>query len=109
MTKSELKENVEVKKSDDDQKRNWTEEIEVKGEQLVKKVKKLAAESHVKRSRVIEPDGDIALDIPLAYGAIAGGAVVIAASVLAVIGALAAFVSKVKIEFIHEGEKDKAA
>lgn len=83
-------------------KRTWTEEIEVQGEQLLAKVKELAAESQVKRIRVVEPDGDIMLSIPLTVGAIAGGAVVIAAPVLAVIGALAAFVSKVKIEIVRD-------
>ncbi len=83
----------------------WIEEIEVTGENLIKKVKELAAESHVKRIRVIEPDGDIALEIPLSYGAIAGGVFVIAAPVLAVIGALAAFVSKVKIEIVRDDAK----
>ena len=90
----------------DKSKRSWTEEIEVTSEQLVAKVKKLAEEGRVKRIRVIEPDGDIALDVPLTVGAIAGGAVVLAAPVLAVIGALAAFVSKVKIEIVHDGDKD---
>lgn len=86
-------------------KRTWIQEVEVTGDNLVKKVKELAAESHVKRIRVIEPDGDIALDIPLTYGAIAGGAFVIAAPVLAVIGALAAFVTKVKIEIVRDDDK----
>jgi hypothetical protein len=86
----------------EDAKRTWTEEVEVQSEQLVAKVKELAAESQVKRIRVTEPDGDIMLDIPLTVGAIAGGAVVIAAPVLAVIGALAAFVSKVKIEIVRD-------
>ncbi|MXQ07269.1 DUF4342 domain-containing protein [Alphaproteobacteria bacterium GH1-50] len=81
---------------------SWTKEIEVAGEELIRRVKQLAADSHVKRIRVVEPDGDIALEIPLAYGAIAGGAVVIATPVLAVLGALAALVAKVKIEIIEE-------
>ncbi|NND19552.1 MAG: DUF4342 domain-containing protein [Silicimonas sp.] len=82
--------------------KTWKEEIEVKGDELVARVKDLAADSRVKRIRVVEPDGDIALEIPLTYGALAGGAVVIAAPVLAVIGALAALVAKVKIEIINE-------
>ncbi|MGB5556566.1 MAG: DUF4342 domain-containing protein, partial [Paracoccaceae bacterium] len=53
----------------DESKQTWIQEIEVTGENLVKKIKELAAESHVKRVRIIEPDGDIALDIPLTYGA----------------------------------------
>lgn len=87
--------------------KTWVEEVEVAGEELVGRVKQLAADSRVKRIRVVEPDGDIALEIPLTYGAIAGGAVVIAAPVLAVIGALAALVAKVKIEIVHE-EDDEA-
>ena len=97
---------TEEKTSED--KRTWIEEIEVAGEELVARIKQLAADSKVKRVRIVEPDGDIALDIPLTYGAIAGGAVVIAAPVLAVIGALAAFVAKVKIEVVHEEPADKS-
>ena len=82
-----------------------TEKIEVSGERLVEKVKSLAAESRVRRLRVIEPDGDVAIDVPLTVGAIAGGAVVFAAPVLAAIGALAALVSHVKIEVVREKEE----
>ena len=99
--------NSEKKKS-----RTWIEEIEVKGDELIARVKQLAADNKVKRIRVIEPDGDIALEIPLTYGAVAGGAVVVAAPVLAVIGALAALVAKVKIEIVNEeteGESEDAA
>ncbi len=80
----------------------WTRQIEVAGEDLIQRVKELAADSRVKRIRVLEPDGDIALEIPLTYGAIAGGAVVVAAPVLAVVGALAALVAKVKIEIVED-------
>ena len=90
--------------SDDrkDKKPDWIEEIEVAGEKLVEEVKRLAAEGKVSRIRIYEPDGDIAVDIPLTVGAIAGGAVVLAAPILAIIGALAAFVTKVKIEIVRE-------
>lgn len=92
-------------------KRTWTEEIEVAGDQLVASVKRLAAEGQVKRIRITEPDGDLIVELPLTIGAIAGGAVVLAAPLLAVVGALAAFVTKVKIEIIRSGspgEKPKA-
>ncbi len=89
--------------------RTWIEEIEVAGEELVARIKQLAADNKVKRVRIIEPDGDIALEIPLTYGAIAGGAVAVAAPVLAVIGALAAFVAKVRIEVVHEETAEESA
>jgi hypothetical protein len=93
----------------DENTRSWIDEIEVAGEQLVEQVKKLAADAQVRRIKIYEPDGDIAVDIPLTVGAIAGGAVVIAAPVLAVVGALAAFVTKVKIEVVREEEQDAEA
>ena len=83
----------------------WTEQIEVRSDELVGHVKRLAAEGKVKRIRIIEPDGDIALEMPLTIGAIAGGAVIVAAPLLALLGALAAFVTKVKIEIVRNGER----
>ena len=82
--------------------RDWVEEIEVSGEKVVAEVKRLASETKVRRLRVLEPDGDVAVDVSLPVGAIAGGAVVLAAPALAVIGALAALVAKVKIEIVRE-------
>ena len=98
---------AEDQNSEEKKSRTWIEEIEVKGDELVARVKQLAADNKVKRIRVIEPDGDIALEIPLTYGAVAGGAVVVAAPVLAVIGALAALVAKVKIEIVNEEAADE--
>lgn len=92
----------------DEKTRTWVEEIEVKGEELVARVKAMAADNKVKRIRIVEPDGDVALEIPLTYGAIAGGAVVLAAPVLAILGALAAFVAKVRIEVVHEEPTEAA-
>ena len=87
--------------------RSWIDEIEVKGEELIARVKQLAADNKVKRIRVVEPDGDIALEIPLTYGAIAGGAVAIAAPVLAILGTLAAFAVKLRIEVVQEEPVDE--
>jgi Domain of unknown function (DUF4342) len=83
--------------------KRWTEEIEVASGELITSVKRLAAEGQVSRIRLIEPDGDIVLEMPLTIGAIAGGAVVIAAPILAVLGALAAFVTKVRLEVVRNG------
>lgn len=92
----------------DKKKPDWVEEIEVAGEKLVEEVKRLAAEGKASRLRILEPDGDIAVDVPLTVGAVAGGAVVLAAPVLAIVGALAAFVTKVKIEVVREDAPDES-
>ncbi|WP_343082290.1 DUF4342 domain-containing protein [Ostreiculturibacter nitratireducens] len=101
------KADTEAEEAASEKKRSWTEEIEVAGTELVDRVKKLAAEGQVRRIRITEPDGDLVLEIPLTIGAVAGGALVLAAPLLAAIGALAAFVTKVKIEVIREEEKPK--
>ena len=88
--------------------KSWVEEIEIAGEQLVEKIKELAAEGKVRRLRILEPDGDIAVDIPLTVGAIAGGAMVLAAPILAIVGAIAAFAAKVKIEIVREEDEEPA-
>lgn len=82
--------------------RRWSEEIEVAGAELVDRVRKIAAEGQVRRIRITEPDGDLVLEIPLTLGAVAGGALVLAAPLLAALGALAAFVTRVKIEVVRE-------
>ena len=87
--------------------RTWIEEVEVSSERLKEKIESLAAEASVRRVRIKEPDGDIAVDIPLTIGAVAGGAIVLAAPILAIIGALAAFFAKVKIEIVREEVDEK--
>jgi hypothetical protein len=81
------------------------EEIEVSGSSLLQKVKDLAEEGQVRRLRIIEPDGDIAVD---AVGAIAGGAVAIAAPALALIGVIAGLATRVKVQIVREPQKDSA-
>jgi hypothetical protein len=46
----------------------------------------------------------VSLELPLTVGVIAGGALVLAAPWLAVLGAIAAFVTKAKIEVEREPE-----
>ncbi len=85
------------------------EEIEVSGDSLLQKVKDLAAEGKVRRLRIVEPDGDVAVDVPLAVGAIAGGAVALAAPALAVIGVLAGLATHLKVQIVREhDEKPKS-
>lgn len=74
------------------------EKIEVAGHQLVERVKELARESSVRRMRIIADDGDVFVDTPLNIGLAVGGVVVLAAPWLAILGAIAALVTKVTIE-----------
>jgi hypothetical protein len=93
---------------DTEKKPEVVEEIEVSGSSLLQKVKDLAEEGQVRRLRIIEPDGDIAVDVPLTVGAIAGGAVAIAAPALALIGVIAGLATRVKVQIVREPQKDSA-
>lgn len=86
--------------------RTVKEEIEIAGNQLVDRVKELIAEGKVRQLRIKEPDGDIALEMPLNLGVLAGGAVAIAAPWLAVLGVIAALVTRVQVEIIREADSD---
>ena len=69
------------------------ETIEIKGEQLVAKVKELIAEGNVRRVRIRQKDHLIA-EFPLTIGVV--GAVI--APVLAAVGALAALLTECSID-----------
>lgn len=89
------------------EKSTFTEELEVSSDKLMDKIKALANEAAVRRVRIKEPDGDIAVDIPLTVGALAGGAAVLAAPALALIGVAIAFFSKVTLEIVREVEHEE--
>jgi hypothetical protein len=89
-------------KNEGDHKRTFTEEVEVAGSQLVERVKELYAEGKVRRVRIKSADGDLILEIPLNVGALAGGAVALAAPWLALIAAFAGLVARARIEIVRD-------
>lgn len=91
-----------------DRKRTITEEIEIAGNQLVDEIKKLIAEGNVRQIRIKDADGDVYLETPLTIGALAGGVVVLAAPWLAILGVIAALVTRIRVEVVRDvkdGEK----
>ena len=84
--------------------RTFTEEIEIAGGQLLDHVKKLLAEGNVRQLRIKAAGGEVLLEAPLTVGVIGGGAVALAAPWLAILGALAALVARVKIEIVRDGD-----
>ena len=74
-----------------------SEKFTVSGEQLVKKIKQLIREGNIRKVRVIHK-GKTVLEIPLTIGAPVAAAMIMAAPVLAAIGAFAALVTECTIE-----------
>ncbi len=91
---------------DNNGKKTFTEEIEIAGDQLIERIKEIVAEGNVRQLRLKASDGDIVLETPLTVGVVAGGVVALAAPWLAVLGVIAALVTRVTVEVVREVEED---
>lgn len=80
-----------------------TEKFTISGSQLVDKVKQLIHAGNIRKVRVIH-EGKTILEIPLSIGAPAAAATILAAPLLAALGAFAALITECTIE-IEKMEK----
>ena len=74
-----------------------TEKFTVSGSQIVEKIKQLIHEGNIRRVRLLHEDRTV-IEIPLSIGAPAAALGIMAAPVLAAIGAFAALVTECTIE-----------
>ena len=74
-----------------------SEKFTVKGSQLVEKIKQLIHEGNIRRVRLLH-EGKTIIEIPLSIGAPAAAVGILAAPVLAALGAFAALVTECTIE-----------
>ena len=81
-----------------------SEKFTVSGEQIIQKIKQLIREGNVRRVRLIH-DGRTILEVPLTVGAPVLAAGILAAPVLAALGAFAALVTECTIEVEKVAEK----
>jgi hypothetical protein len=76
---------------------DFKEEVQVMGTNLVEKVKELIHEGNVQRVIIKNEEGHILVEIPVTFAAIG----VIAAPVLAAVGAIAAIVTKCTVVVVR--------
>ncbi len=83
-----------------------TERFKVSGSQVLEKVKQLIHEGNIRRIRLLHEDKTI-FEIPLSVGAPVAVVGILAAPLLAAIGAFAALVTEctIEVEKIEEEEK----
>ena len=86
-----------------DNEKSKSEKFTVSGDQLVEKIKQLIHEGNIRKVRIIHK-GKTVLEVPLTIGAPAAAAMIMAAPVLAAIGAFAALVTECTIE-VEKTEK----
>ncbi|MFC2035808.1 DUF4342 domain-containing protein [Chloroflexota bacterium] len=74
-----------------------TEKYTIPGSQLVDKIKQLIHEGNIRKIRLLH-EGQTVLELPLSIGAPATAMVILAAPLLAALGAFAALVTECTIE-----------
>jgi len=74
-----------------------TEKFTISGSELVEKIKQLVHEGNIRRVRVLH-EGRTIFEIPLTIGAPAAAITILAAPILAALGAFAALVTECTIE-----------
>ena len=89
------------------EKRDWIEELEIAGDQLVGRVKEFIKEGNVRRLIIRNSDGDVLLEIPLTAGLAVGGLTTIVAPILVALGAMAALIASFKVEVVRKPDKDE--
>ncbi len=89
------------KKKTEKQRSAFEETINVKGEELVEKVKALIKEGNVRRVTIKDKNGKELIQFPLTIGVVG----VFLAPVLAAVGAIAALVAECTITVERETEK----
>jgi hypothetical protein len=77
--------------------KNYTDELQVMGEQLLSKVKELVHEGNVRRIIIRDQSGHTILEIPLTIGVV--GAIL--APTLAAVGAIGALLAQCSIQVVR--------
>lgn len=85
-------------KTEDAKSRTFTETIEVAGTQVLDEIKRLLQEGNIRRIKIKAKDSDFHLEMPMTVGVLVGGAVVLGAPWLAILGVIGGLISKVSIE-----------
>lgn len=81
------------------------EKFTVSGDQLLGKIKQLIREGNIRKVRILHND-KVLLEVPLTIGAPVAAIGIMAAPVLAAVGALAALVTECTIEVEREDKDD---
>ena len=81
--------------------RDWVEDMEVVGHELVDRVKSLVAQGNVRRLIIRNAKGDALIELPLTPAVVVVGVAAVVNPVLAALGGLAALIARLKIEIVR--------
>lgn len=95
-----------VKHEDMDGKKSWVEDIEVAGRDAVGRVQDLIQEGNVRRLIIMTEEERVLLEIPLTAGVAIGVGTLAFSAPLAAVGAVVAFLAKIKIRVVRVEDDD---
>lgn len=95
--------------SDKNESGTVVEEIELEARYLVKRVKELLHEGNVRKLTVKDSKGRYLLEVPLTVGVVAGSVLALASPTMALLSAVAGFVTNVKIEVVRTVDEQAEA
>lgn len=81
-----------------EEKKPFSEELMIKGSELVGRVKELIKEGNVRKIVVLKENGDVLFEVPMNTGVAVGGVLTMMAPVLAGLGAAAALLTNVRVK-----------
>ena len=93
--------------SDNQHDRTITEEISVRGGELVDRVKALIQEGNVRHIVIRRPSGEALVEIPLNIGVGIAGLLTVMAPVLAALGAMAALIADFRVQIIRDADETR--
>jgi uncharacterized membrane protein YphA (DoxX/SURF4 family) len=91
---------------DMDGKKSWVEDIEVAGRDAVGRVQDLIQEGNVRRVIIMTEEDRVLLEIPLTAGVAIGVGTLWFSAPLAAVGAVVAFLAKIKIRVVRVEDDD---
>lgn len=90
----------------EEQRRNWTETIELAGGEVVDRLKEIVNAGNVRRLIIRNAEDHVLMEIPLTAGVAAGAIGVILAPIWIALGAMAAVLARVKVEIVRQNGDD---
>ena len=81
--------------------RDWIEDMEAAGGDLVRRVKQLVAQGNARRLIIRSSNREVLLEVPLTPALVIGGVAIAFNPMLAALGALAAMIARLKLEIVR--------
>ena len=95
-----------MEKNSQENNKKKSNEFEFNGSELNKRIQEIIKEGNIRKIIIRKESGEILLEIPLTAGVAVSGVMTLFIPQLAAIGAIAALISKVKVEIVRKDQEE---